>query len=409
MENNVMMLEWKGHRSLSLQNLYEDQDFTDVTLACEGGYTLEAHKVIVSSSSEVLSELLRQNRHPHPLIYLQGVDIKDLQALKSFMYTGKAKVDFDQNESFVEISQRFLSQPFEITSQSLSSDQDDQRISNAVQQNAIKEEISSPTDNKPSPHTSSVWSDYTKLDIKIQEDDTIGAKKTYTGTNMTRGKENAVEANAGSKLSLSGPTGSLSCDLCDFKSEDKTALSRHKFRSHVNLNLPCDELDCGKIFKSKGDLNSHVKIKHTADARQYLCERCDFSTKWNATFQRHKRCHFGNQKQCQQCSYSCADSWRMKEHMEQKHHQNEYKCELCEVKTRTKRMLNFHVHKVHVGVRYPCEQCSYQATTVYNLRTHKERRHDQIKLKCSFCDFKDSERSRVLLHEKRRHEDPLKG
>ena len=123
MENNVMMLEWKGHRSLSLQNLYEDQDFTDVTLACEGGYTLEAHKVILSFCSEVLSELLRQNRHPHPLIYLQGVDIKDLQALKSLMYTGKAKVEFDQNESFRNISQGFLNQPSDISSEPQSWDQ----------------------------------------------------------------------------------------------------------------------------------------------------------------------------------------------------------------------------------------------------------------------------------------------
>ena len=32
-------------------NLREDNDFTDVTLACEGGQQVEAHKVILAASS----------------------------------------------------------------------------------------------------------------------------------------------------------------------------------------------------------------------------------------------------------------------------------------------------------------------------------------------------------------------
>ena len=47
-------------------NLRDDQDFTDVTLACEDGHTIEAHKVILVASSPFLQKLLKLNKHPQP-------------------------------------------------------------------------------------------------------------------------------------------------------------------------------------------------------------------------------------------------------------------------------------------------------------------------------------------------------
>ena len=38
-------------------NLREDNDFTDVTLACEDGQQMEAHKVILASSSKALNRI----------------------------------------------------------------------------------------------------------------------------------------------------------------------------------------------------------------------------------------------------------------------------------------------------------------------------------------------------------------
>ena len=194
-----------------------------------------------------------------------------------------------------------------------------------------------------------------------------------------------------------------SCIQCSFKCETKKALSRHRFKRHVNQNLHCTEPDCEKVFKHRSILTVHVRRKHLGIIGQYMCERCDYSTKWAACFQRHKSKHIGNQKQCHHCEYSCADNYGLNLHFDRKHSDIEYKCDQCDVKTRTRRMMKFHVQKVHEGVRYYCKLCSHQATTAYNLKTHKQRTHDQIEFKCTFCDFKDSEKSRALLHEKRTH------
>ena len=125
MEDTGVMLEWKGYGSTTgtvFQNLYTDQDFTDVTLACEDNARLEAHKVILSSCSEFFSKILRQNPNPHPLIYLQGVTISDLQLLKSFMYIGRTRVNLDQMDGFLEVSKRFLNQPSDNATQKISDD-----------------------------------------------------------------------------------------------------------------------------------------------------------------------------------------------------------------------------------------------------------------------------------------------
>ena len=116
LKDKSAVLEWKGYNSTTqaaFHSLFDDEEFTDVTLACDdgNGVVVKAHKVILSSCSAFFSKILKQNPNPHPLIYLQGVNIEDLLLLKRFMYIGKTRVNFDQFESFMEISKHFLNQP----------------------------------------------------------------------------------------------------------------------------------------------------------------------------------------------------------------------------------------------------------------------------------------------------------
>ena len=86
-------------------NLRDDQDFTDVTLACEDGHTIEAHKVILVASSPFLQKLLKLNKHPHPLIYMRGMKSEDLSAIIDFLYYGSANVYQENLDSFLSIAE----------------------------------------------------------------------------------------------------------------------------------------------------------------------------------------------------------------------------------------------------------------------------------------------------------------
>ena len=66
-----LCLKWNDFQenvNTAFGNLREDKEFADVTLASEDGHQIEAHKVILAASSPFFQNLLKRNRHPHPLI-----------------------------------------------------------------------------------------------------------------------------------------------------------------------------------------------------------------------------------------------------------------------------------------------------------------------------------------------------
>ena len=86
-------------------NLREEKDFKDVTLVCEDGQQVEAHKVVLISSSPFFQKLLGRNKHPHPMIYMRGIKFDDLLAIADFLYLGEANVFQENLESFLAIAE----------------------------------------------------------------------------------------------------------------------------------------------------------------------------------------------------------------------------------------------------------------------------------------------------------------
>ena len=85
-----LCLKWNDFQenvNSALGNLREDKEFTDVTLACEDGQQIEAHKVILAPSSPFFQNLLNKKvkKHYHPLIYMKGVKFEDLSAIIDFL------------------------------------------------------------------------------------------------------------------------------------------------------------------------------------------------------------------------------------------------------------------------------------------------------------------------------------
>jgi hypothetical protein len=49
----------------SFRGIREEQDYFDVTLACDDGYQIEAHKIILSAGSPFFSEIFKKSKHPN--------------------------------------------------------------------------------------------------------------------------------------------------------------------------------------------------------------------------------------------------------------------------------------------------------------------------------------------------------
>ena len=103
-----LCLQWNDFQDnikSAFGNLREDKDFKDVTLVCEDGQQVETHKVVLTSSSPFFQKLLGRNKHPHPLIYMRGVNYADLLAIIDFLYLGEANVFQENLDSFLAISE----------------------------------------------------------------------------------------------------------------------------------------------------------------------------------------------------------------------------------------------------------------------------------------------------------------
>ena len=75
-------LRWANHQNFltgAARQLRREPEFHDVTLACDDNQIVQAHKVMLAAGSPVFRDLLRKHPHPHPLIYIRGVQSSQLE------------------------------------------------------------------------------------------------------------------------------------------------------------------------------------------------------------------------------------------------------------------------------------------------------------------------------------------
>ncbi|XP_045124099.1 zinc finger and BTB domain-containing protein 45-like isoform X3 [Portunus trituberculatus] len=107
MEAERFLLKWNNHQTnlvTVFDQLYEQEAFTDVTLACDGR-TFAAHKVILSACSPYFQALFLGNPCKHPIIFMRDVRAGDMEALLSFMYRGEINVHQHDLSSFLRTAE----------------------------------------------------------------------------------------------------------------------------------------------------------------------------------------------------------------------------------------------------------------------------------------------------------------
>ena len=102
-----LCLQWNEFQNIvigAFEDLRNDGDLTDVTLACEDGKQIETHKIILAATSPFFLDILKRNKHPHPLIYMKGVKSENLVAMVEFFYRGEANVPQENLDDFLALA-----------------------------------------------------------------------------------------------------------------------------------------------------------------------------------------------------------------------------------------------------------------------------------------------------------------
>ena len=108
MNNDKFGLKWNDFQQniiSSYNGLRTELDYSDVTLVCEGDHHIEAHKVIITASSQFFKTVLKRNKHPYPMIYMKGVKAKIMEAIIDFIYNGEVNVYQEDLDGFLALAE----------------------------------------------------------------------------------------------------------------------------------------------------------------------------------------------------------------------------------------------------------------------------------------------------------------
>ena len=281
----LRMQEFNKNIGISWQELQIETNFCDVTLACEDKQ-IKAHKVIISSCSPVLRNILKLNQNPHPLIYLRRVKYKDLQNLLNFMYQGEVNVAEEDFTSFLEVAE-------------------DLNIRGLSEGN--KEGYNA------------------KLKIPLQATHESTAKRKRTVEKIII--EDIKEANY---IETSNEFGQACDNFAD--NESKISIS---------------SIECNQIKQKNNEDNKQSLVSIVAE-KKFPCGKCDFKAKYKNDLKVHiESTHDGVRYPCDQCDYKAKQKSRLKIHKDSIHEGVLHPCDQCEYKATQKSHLRTHMVKYH--------------------------------------------------------------
>merc|ERR1712243_118967 len=118
-------LKWNDFQENTLKtfsNLRNEEEFFDVTLVSDDQKQMMAHKVVLSSSSQYFKNILKTNKHSHPLLCLTGFTSMDLKNVLDYVYEGEVQIFQRDIDKFLDIAQRLKIDGL------LSSDKDEEQM-----------------------------------------------------------------------------------------------------------------------------------------------------------------------------------------------------------------------------------------------------------------------------------------
>ena len=247
-----LCLQWNDFQDnikVAFGNLREDNDFADVTLACEDGQQVQAHKVILAVSSPFFQKLLGRNKHPHPLIYMRGMKSDDLLVIVDFLYRGEANVFQENLDSFLAIAEELQLKG-----------------------------LMGKTDEKVQ-------------DFEVDEKYLPSTFSTSTNTNTKIPKASSKSsriANPGENRTLAIP-GNFSGDLEELEERVKSMMEKSQNKCASGLQLADRCKVCGKEGQGR-NIKDHIEANHL-EGIVIPCNLCDKTFRSRNSFRQHKRQH----------------------------------------------------------------------------------------------------------------------
>jgi len=344
MGSEKFCLQWKEFQENvrhSYREVRRTGEFADITLACEDGQQIRAHKVILSASSTFFRDLLGSNDHPQPLL-LRGLKGSDLISVVDFIYHGEVEVEKDSLYDFLAIGEKLKLKGLAKTPEHSASQVDpaeDERT-------RYVQKIDSKNPYEVAGVVKRPWDQVIREGVEVSHDNSMSLSPKGRTT------RNSYQSNGETMIDKNGDV--WTCIVCGKIAADaktKANLKRHTETHIKGIPWPCSI--CGKISGSKSGLAQH-KAKYHKDqcdpqpVKEHIDSSIPDDCMINSMIEKH-----GELWVCTRCGKTAHDA-------------------------RTKANLKRHI-EVHIeGVSYSCDICGKSSGSKNGLQQHKAKYHRSL-------------------------------
>ena len=359
----------------------------DVTLALEDGPPIQAHRLILSSSSIFFRTVLKlAEGHPNPFIYLKGVNSLDLDCILDFIYSFETKVPHDQLSNFLKVAKDFCvlvledeQEGYNITTKLDAIDKD---IKEFVFIDDSKETVQ---DDKFTNQTVIMkYTEEANTDVienahkyEGSHEDKYDMAFHNNSTNLPEYKEQSAEyfINMLTLMCIKNKE-EWSCTECTSSFELKKDIMEHVENHVKGLQYPCNI--CGKVFITLKNIRSHIQNTHN-EQKMVQKEASDFISSLYLD---------SSTTQCKFCN------WKPKRRQYQRmthHFLNRHKGTAEETKLRL--MTQEKIYKERLGKDY-----SKKAESVDTLFNDMVQKASEDQWQCNVCGNIEGDRKRIEKH-----------
>ena len=242
---NISWNAFESKTSGTFRDLWSNKSFTDVTLATEDDQQIDAHKIILSTSSPFFKNIFEKNPHQKPLLYLKNVSYSELRKILDYIYLGECEVNSDRLNTFLSVGEAL-------------------QIHGLTEQTLVPEEMDAVKEPE-----------YGHLP-ELEEDDILQdiegpfiTKRSKALNTWTPNMENRQ------MVSRVGNNGQVLCNVCNFVTADEfiiaNHLKTHNVRPNDNANWKLEsynEVNFTKEVNFEKNVN-HDKISIQLDSQNW--------------------------------------------------------------------------------------------------------------------------------------------
>ena len=235
----------------ALKELWNDHNFTDVTLATVDNKQTKSHKVILSASSPFFKNILLQNPHQSPLLYLKGIKYQHLQKILEFIYLGRCDVQKCDLEDFLETGK-------DLRITGIFDSEEPEENTNASEQvnpeQTLKQITNTDVENSPEIVEPEIFN-HIAVETCFVESIFESPKEEISKLVETPYLPSEVKPIEPTMVAPTIFQRVINCDECDFTTSKVPVLKKHKKALHSDVKMTCKH--CGGKFREENGLKNH--------------------------------------------------------------------------------------------------------------------------------------------------------